>query len=479
MPYKQNYIFYIYIFFILLQASQTLKPLSHGDALYYHLVGPKIWKESGWDSMWENLSHYAQAGYFDLLYFIPTYFLDSQLNIQILSQFIHFFFSAFIASILAIHIIQHKILGPLCGISILTISKDSGFFFYAKNDGALAFVSLFSSYFLIEKKYTNHPVIFGILLGLIPGIKINGFFILIPLIALLILHLIKGITTFKQFTLIGLVAVLTTIPQLAKNYIYTKNPLFPGFTSIFPGNLTEPMLDHYGRYYGKAINAEVLINQITDLVAGKSVLILFPLIFIFNKSNTRAINYFLIGITTYLIYLTYNGNLLHPRYYFSSYFLIIISIFLILKTLKLKSTHLVFLLLLVLIDTKIDLSIRNLYQSAIDHIKMDEKEIISKYIPLTNLWNPLQQPKNTEYIISDYISNSYYLPKNIRLHSAKQNLGADFLFSCNDENSLKKLEKYTYALISKPYQNKCYEQILRNGKLISSQDTHRLFQIRP
>ena len=75
---KDNIFYYIYFFFLLLQASQTLIPYSHGDALYYHLVGPKIWKESNWHSMWQDLVHYAQAGYFDLFYFIPTYFLESK-----------------------------------------------------------------------------------------------------------------------------------------------------------------------------------------------------------------------------------------------------------------------------------------------------------------------------------------------------------------------------------------------------------------
>ena len=93
---ESNIFIYFYLFFLLLQATQTLIPYSHGDALYYHLVGPKLWKESNWSSMWEDLSHYAQAGYFDLLYFIPTYFIESKLVNQIVCQFIHFFFSIFL-----------------------------------------------------------------------------------------------------------------------------------------------------------------------------------------------------------------------------------------------------------------------------------------------------------------------------------------------------------------------------------------------
>ena len=148
---KDNIFYYIYFFFLLLQASQTLIPYSHGDALYYHLVGPKIWKESNWHSMWQDLVHYAQAGYFDLFYFIPTYFLESKLMIQIVCQFIHFFFSIFLASIFAIYLIKDRIWGPVCGVALLTIANDSSFFYYAKNDGALAFFSLLTTYLIINK----------------------------------------------------------------------------------------------------------------------------------------------------------------------------------------------------------------------------------------------------------------------------------------------------------------------------------------
>ena len=82
--------------------------------------------------MWEDLCHYAQAGYFNLLYFIPTYFIELKLVNQIFCQFIHFFFSIFLRSLFVIYIIKDKVWGPIYGVAILTIANDSSFFITQK-----------------------------------------------------------------------------------------------------------------------------------------------------------------------------------------------------------------------------------------------------------------------------------------------------------------------------------------------------------
>ena len=476
---ESNIFIYFYLFFLLLQATQTLIPYSHGDALYYHLVGPKLWKESNWSSMWEDLSHYAQAGYFDLLYFVPTYFIESKLVNQIVCQFIHFFFSIFLGSLFVIYIIKDKVWGPICGIAILTIANDSSFFYYAKNDGALAFFSLLATYLVINKTYNHHPIIGGILIGIIPGIKINGFLIILPLILVLFYQLYKKETRFFTVCIVGLFSIITVLPQLVKNYIYTENPLFPGFVSLFPGNLTEPMLQHYGHFYGNPMNLEIFFKQIIDLITGKSIIILIPLLFFyFKKTSNQILTYFFIGLSVFLIYIIYNGSLLHPRYYFTSYFLIITAIFLFLSQQNINSKKLIIsIFLLTIIDSKLDLSINGFYKIINSYYNLTEDKILEQYIPITKIWNKIDSSSDTEYVISDYISNSYYLPKNIRLHTAKQSLGADFLITCKDFRDIEKLKKYKYALVTNKNKNYCYEYITNRGKLIVNQDDHKLYKL--
>ena len=474
-----NFYFYSYLFFIILQLSQTLVPYSHGDALYYHLVGPKLWKTSNWNSMWEDLSHYAQAGYFDLIYFMPTYLIESKLINQIVCQFTHFFFSIFLGSALAFYIIKDPIWSPICGISVLTIANDSSFFFYAKNDGALALFSLLLTYLIVTRKYNKYPKITGILIGIVPGVKISGFLVIFPVVLLLTLHLFRKEITFKNYFLIGILSLISLAPQLVKNFVYTGNPLFPGFISILPGNLTASMLDHYNTFYGNTMTGEIFIEQLIDFFSGKSVILLTPIfLFFFRKTNRTILELYFVGISIFFLYLIYNGSLLHPRYYFSSYFLVITSIFLLLKNINFESKKLILLVFVIsIIDSKIDLSIKNSYTITTDYITLNEEEILNKYIPITNIWKFIKPEEEVTYIISDHISNSYYLPKNIRLHTAKQSLGADFILKCKDKEALSKFSKYKYALILNDYQNDCYNFIIENGDPITKSGKLRLYKI--
>ena len=92
----------------------------------------------------------------------------------------------------------------------------------------------------------------------------------------------------------------------------------------------------------------------------------------------------------------------------------------------------------------------------------------------------------TPYYLKKYFDSSYevfilsnninYLPKNIRLHTAKQSLGADFLITCKNFQEIEKFKKYKYALITKKNTDYCYEYIINRGKLIMSQDDHKLYK---
>jgi len=343
----------------------------------------------------------------------------------------------------------------------------------------LAFFSLVTTYLIVNRKYNKYPVFTGILIGIIPGIKINGFLIIFPLILVLFYQLYKKETYFHKIFIVGTISLIAVLPQLVKNHIYTGNPLFPGLVSLFPGNLTEPMLQHYGHYYGNPMSLEIFFKQVIDLITGKSIIILTPLIFFyFRKTSNQTLFYLFIGLSVFLIYIIYNGSLLHPRYYFTSYFLIITSIFLFLNQRNINSKKFIIsIFLITIIDSKLDLSINGIYKIINSYYTQTEEEILNQYIPITKVWNEIDSSSNTEYIISDYISNSYYLPKNIRLHTAKQSLGADFLITCKNSQEIEKFKKYKYALITNKNTNYCYEHIINKGKLIINQDDHRLYRL--
>ncbi len=286
---------------------------------------------------------------------------------------------------------------------------------------------------------------------------------------LLTYHLFRKETDFKKYLIIGFLSVISVSPQLLKNYIYTGNPLFPGFTSVIPGNLNQTMLNYYGNHFGNSFELKHFFLQIYDLFSGKAVLILLPFFALFRKgeSNDEASKYLFVGSLIFLLYLFYNGDSLNPRFYFSVYFLLIISVFIYIKNSKINSNKIATIIfILAIIDSKIDLSIKGSYRIIKDYSNLNEKEIINTHIPLTKLWGAIEPATELEYIISDHLSNSYYLPKNIRLHTAVQSLNSDFILKCNDPQEFQKLKKYKYALISRDNQNICYDFILNKGQLM-------------
>ena len=416
-PDKISFLWGLFWLVFLMKALECLLPTPHGDALYYHLVAPKIWSVSSWSEMFQDLSHYVQAGYFDLIYFIPFTLSDSLMKNQIAGQFLHFFFSIGLASLLCLRWVNHRIWGPLASISMLTIARDSGFFHYAKNDGALALASLVAAWLIYRAKYLGKDqgkfslVVIGIMLGLVPGIKMNGLLVVLPLSLYFVW---QNRYKVSNIVITGGIALLVFLPVLIKNYIYTGNVFFPALVSRFPGFLTQPMLDHYSYYYGNSMSLETFGIQIRDFLTGKLLFIIHPILMWLNyKSGRSSLNFFAwLSITAFGLYIVFNGSLPHPRYFFPSYFLLVLFIFLSLKARSedpktsrffTAKTTLILLVLIILSDTKLDLLGRNIRDAVTGHYSLTEQEMVRREIPLTALWDKIEanDKEVVDYVISD------------------------------------------------------------------------------
>ena len=491
-PDKISFLWGLFWLVFLMKALECLLPTPHGDALYYHLVAPKIWSVSSWSEMFQDLSHYVQAGYFDLIYFIPFTLSDSLMKNQIAGQFLHFFFSIGLASLLCLRWVNHRVWGPLASISMLTIARDSGFFHYAKNDGALALASLVAAWLIYRAKYLGKDqgkfslVVIGIMLGLVPGIKMNGLLVVLPLSLYFVW---QNRYKVSNIVITGGIALLVFLPVLIKNYIYTGNVFFPALVSRFPGFLTQPMLDHYSYYYGNSMSLETFGIQIRDFLTGKLLFIIHPILMWLNyKSGRSSLNFFAwLSITAFGLYIVFNGSLPHPRYFFPSYFLLVLFIFLSLKARSedpktsrffTAKTTLILLVLIILSDTKLDLLGRNIRDAVTGHYSLTEQEMVRREIPLTALWEKIEanDTEVVDYVISDSHSSSYYLPRGVRLHTAKQSHGAEFLLDCHSQEDLSRLKFYRYSLLSSENSNLCYQFIRDHGTLLTELKGIKLYK---
>ena len=135
------------------------------------------------------------------------------------------------------------------------------------------------------------------------------------------------------------------------------------------------------------------------------------------------------------------------------------------------------LIFLVLSDSKLDLALANARNAVMGHYSLTEKEMLRKEIPMTVLWEKIEMndSKVVDYIISDWYSSSYYLPKGVRLHTAKQSFGAEFLLKCDHVEELTLLKKYKYSLLYFENNNLCYKFIRKYGILLTELNGLKLF----
>ena len=139
---------------------------------------------------------------------------------------------------------------------------------------------------------------------------------------------------------------------------------------------------------------------------------------------------------------------------------------------------LVLLFIIILSDAKLDLVSLNIKNAVSGHYSLTEKEMIRREIPMTALWEKIEpnDTENVEYIISDWYSSSYYLPRGVRLHSAIQSFGAEFLPNCNTQEDLSRLKSYRYSLLYFEKSNLCYKFVKDHGKLIAELRGIKLYQ---
>ena len=212
------------------------------DALTHHLAVPKLYLKHG--SIYEipelKVSYYPMN--IDLLYLIPLYFGN-----DIIPKFIHFSFALMTAWLIFNYLkkridTSYALFGVLLFLSLpviiklsITVYVDLGLYYFST-------VSLICLFKWIEKDFKiKYLIISAIWCGLALGTKYNGLIVLflltlfVPFIYLRSIH--SG--TYSQIRAIGYSAVFMIVsfmvfsPWMVKNYIWTNNPIYPLYDSVF------------------------------------------------------------------------------------------------------------------------------------------------------------------------------------------------------------------------------------------------------
>lgn len=471
-PQIRRLVFFATFMVVLVKGLEVLVPMSHGDALYYHLPIAKLWLESGFYKMHQELCGSLQGGLYDYAYLLPVSIFGNTVIAQVMAQLMYYLFG--VISIL--YIIVHKL--KLTDINkcfaiilMMTFAVESDFFIYAKNDAILASLGFIASLEIFENYFSGSKdklFLKGLLLGLLPLIKINGLLIS----GILGLYYILNTRNLKQICIVATTALIVCSPIFLRNFYFIKSPFFPALLTLFPGTLNEAIISFYKSAMTASLGWNSLLFHLRAFFAFK-IIIVFVLILNFKTilKDKNLIRYFLLSCTIFVFYLLINGGVEASRFYFICYFLNSYIVLAIIK--KINPKYALMILVVLLADSKVDKAFKRLktvYNRAIDSKNLTE--FTNKNIPLTNIWNYTSADTT---ILTDDFSQIFYAPKGTRVFAHQCNQEAYFLNNCDD---ISQLATFDYVILSKNKNtnNQCTDTIKATYNLLIEQNGYLLYQ---
>jgi 4-amino-4-deoxy-L-arabinose transferase-like glycosyltransferase len=219
----------------------SVPPVSR-DALTHHLYVPKLYLQHG--GIFE-IPHFSFSYYpinLDLLYLIPLYFGN-----DILPKFIHFTFALITAGMIYRYLARrinttYALLGALFFMTIPVIVRLSSTVYVDLGLLCFLFASLLYLFYWIESGFRpRYLLISGIFCGLAIGTKYNGLvgLFLLGLFAAFVYARYHAGQKLHGAKAIGWCAVFVTTalivfsPWMIRNYVWTGNPVYPLYNSIF------------------------------------------------------------------------------------------------------------------------------------------------------------------------------------------------------------------------------------------------------
>ncbi|MGC8843854.1 MAG: hypothetical protein ACP5QS_07930, partial [bacterium] len=204
----------------------ALSPPFDWDGLAYHLAVPKLYLKAH-KIYWIKFIHHSNFPFLmEMLYTIPL-----SLGLIDACKLFHLAFAFLIVSLLYL---QGRKFGRIAGLIALVFPLQTTLFLWestiAYNDLAFAFYVLFALVAFLNEQM----LLAGIAVGFALGTKHLALSYLLAF-SLLLPFFRKG--SLRKFPSLLVPALLLPLPWYLKSYIYTGNPVYPFFYSIFDGKL--------------------------------------------------------------------------------------------------------------------------------------------------------------------------------------------------------------------------------------------------
>lgn len=472
---KLKWISYLFYCVLALKALESLTIFSHGDALNYHLVIPRLVIEYGWTNVFETFFAVFLSGYFELVYLIPNFIFGNTIFTQLSAQFLQFWLSLGLSCWIFFRYIKNKQMATLASLVLLTISKGGDYLLYAKNDAFLATLCLWLFMDILtsdeeswsEKKY-------GVFFGLIPSIKLSGLFFLCP-VFLYLAWKKKG--SLKFLGTIALIAFLIHLPIFIIKYQYLGGAFFfPALLSLFPGNLPPNTIALFNRFTNSPLTLEALLNHFKFFFFAKIILVGFLPTLYLNRKNKKIIFSLITVLSCFLLVLIMNGGVYSERFHFPMLFVLIGSTFFFLQDIELKPKYFIFAIVLILADSKIDKTIKRA-SKVLAYPTKNMQELRKKNVPLSTVWDYMRVIPGQEYtyVFSDEFVQTFYSDKGIRVDMYPSSPNTFDYRDCQNKDFL---NRFTYFIMSWRFKSPCDEIIKQNTNKIYQQGRYHVLKVK-
>ncbi len=296
-----SYIFLVLtgLVYMALTLLVDLTPETFYDSMVYHLAVPEYWLSH------HGLSDFSTNFFSNYPYGAETYFLNGLVFQGTESAKMLHAVALGVCALLAGGWAR-KLGGPRAGYLalglVLTLPHFAINTWTTQVEGFLALVVVLFIYALnrwVGSQESSWAFAAGLFAGLAVGVKYNGAIVIVAALAVLIFQksVFKGKAFWKFCLLFAAAFLLTAGPWVLKNWVYTGNPGFPYFTSLFQGRylpqtgyerlLTEQqgrITDHWWDWLILPWKL-VISNPDSYSFAGPVALAFLPLLFLFKLKH--------------------------------------------------------------------------------------------------------------------------------------------------------------------------------------------------
>ncbi len=336
---KHPVVFGLLFIFLFFKWTNALVPLFHGDPLYYHLPSAWLWAKKGAFYYVDWLPWTLQGGISEYFYTYIALLTGNRFFMMILCQLAHVTFGYLLSSVIVYQIsirFMPPLFGLLAALCFATFPNETMMMVRAKNDGFVLFFSLLSIrealVYWDNASWKRLPLIYGAAWYAV-SIKWSAAFFVIPFFTVFgLMSLIKfrhqWVRLASHHISWAFITMTCVFPIVYRNYIFTGNPFFPTFNTIFHSPYMNSYLEEIIKFYifVSGTWTEIVWTQSKRFIFAKIPFVFaLCLPFLRDARNFEVLFLWSVTIASFILVLMVTGQGHYTRFAFFLYALLSIG----------------------------------------------------------------------------------------------------------------------------------------------------------